>query len=163
MPLKILLATAVVAVFSGCAQPVPKSIPGPQGTYIPPPESPSTARLEGTITSLLGTRTRARVESVEFQGVRIVRESADQPPVVLLAGKRSLVVICETNFATSSDRTDIEFDVLAGHEYILTCGTANLWSHTGSDFKITDKTSGNKVVATGFGPGRAYPPRGRIF
>lgn len=74
-----------------------------------------------------------------------------------------LVVVCETDMATAIDRTDVSVDFVVGHEYQLTCGTANLWSHTGSNFEILDLTAGKKVVATAFAPGRAHPPRGRLF
>ena len=157
------IAIAFATALAGCAQTQPKPVARPIGPYVPPSfDASTTARLSGSISSLLLTKTRARVESVDLLGVRIAPEG-EQPPVTISAGKRTLIVVCETDMATAIDRTDVAVELIAGHEYRLTCKAANLWSHTGSDFELIDLTGGNKVVATAFAPGRAYPPRGRLF
>ena len=160
-PKAILLLLA--ALLTACAQTPPKEVPRPTGLYVPPSfNSERTASIAGSISRLIDTRQRARLESIEYQEIPIAPE-AEQPPVIVASGKRTLVVVCETNFRTASDRTDIEVEFLAGHEYKLTCGTANLWVHNGSNFQVIDVTAGNRVVTTAFAPGRAYPPRGRLF
>ena len=163
MRIKLLAALSTVVLLVACAQPVPKVLPLPQGMYEPPIESfTNTARLEGSISRFLTTRIRARVESVDLKGIRIAR-TPEQPAVILSAGKHMLIAVCETEFATSIDRSDIEFDTEPGHNYLLTCMTNNIWSHGGSEFSVIDQSAGGKVVATAFGPGRATRPRGRLF
>jgi hypothetical protein len=161
---RLLLTLAFSALLGGCAQQQQtKFVPRPTGIYTQPQfEVDKTSKLSGSIARLITTKTRARVESVDLQGIRVASEP-EQPPVVVAMGKRSLVVVCETDMATAIDRTEVAVEFVAGHEYLLTCSAASLWSHTGSNFEILDVSAGNKVVATAFAPGRAYPPRGRLF
>ena len=156
-------AFLVIAVtVTGCAGPAVKNMPSPIGRYSPPTVTAETAAITGSISRLMLTRTRARIEVVDGYAVREIQE-ADQPPVAVSAGRRILVVACETDPFTAYDRSDIAVDILANHQYSLSCKSDNLWSHGGSIFSIVDTTDKNKEVATAFGPGRAFSPRGRRF
>jgi len=139
-------------------------MPALVGLYIPPSVSQEeTALFEGAIGRILTTRIRARIESVDLREVPIVRSQAEQPAVILRAGRRSFTVVCETDMGTGSARAQLSFEVGPGHKYVLRCEEESALWNKGTKFWIEDSSEGDQIVARASGWGPSHGPRGRVF
>ena len=121
------------------------------------------ALLEGSIGNILGTRVRARIESVDLREIPISRSQSQQPAVVLRAGKRSLTVVCETDIGTGSARVQLSFAAESGHSYVLRCKEESILVNTGTNFWIEDSSEENRIIVKASGWGPSHNPSGRVF